>query len=175
MNKKQKGFTLIELIVVIVILGILAVAAAPKFIDMSRDARLSTLKGMEAALKSGADLVYSKALLEGRTEGGDTITDAGDIIQIHSGYPVGFWNSSIRYVIGLDDVAFLSDYDTVCAADWCGNGDNIFIPSGMSVVRPARFVKIIPRGYTYRDECGVYYLNREDGSGPEIGIESAEC
>ncbi len=44
MNKEQKGFTLIELVVVIVILGILAVTAAPKFIDLQDDAKTATIK-----------------------------------------------------------------------------------------------------------------------------------
>ena len=66
MNKSSRGFTLIELIVVIVILGILAAVAAPKFMDLQSDARASTLKGMEAALKSMDQMVYGKAVLEGK-------------------------------------------------------------------------------------------------------------
>lgn len=46
--KKQAGFTLIELVIVIIILGILAVTAAPKFLNLQDDARTSTLKGVEA-------------------------------------------------------------------------------------------------------------------------------
>ena len=49
-GKNQKGFTLIELVVVIIILGILAVTAAPKFINLQGDARVSALAGMKAAL-----------------------------------------------------------------------------------------------------------------------------
>ncbi|MGZ9899213.1 prepilin-type N-terminal cleavage/methylation domain-containing protein [Shewanella gaetbuli] len=63
--KKQQGFTLIELVVVIVILGILAVVAAPKFINLQGDARLSTLAGMKGAIQSANSLVYSKASLAG--------------------------------------------------------------------------------------------------------------
>ena len=51
---QQRGFTLIELVIVIVILGILAVTAAPRFIDLQGDARASTLQGAKAALTSGA-------------------------------------------------------------------------------------------------------------------------
>ncbi|MCL1065769.1 prepilin-type N-terminal cleavage/methylation domain-containing protein [Shewanella olleyana] len=64
-SSKQGGFTLIELVVVIIILGILAVVAAPKFINLQGDARVSSLSGMKAAIQSGNTLVYSKASLAG--------------------------------------------------------------------------------------------------------------
>ncbi len=63
--KKQNGFTLIELVVVIIILGILAVTAAPKFINLQSDARVSALEGMKASLQGANSLVYSKAAISG--------------------------------------------------------------------------------------------------------------
>lgn len=63
--QKQNGFTLIELVVVIIILGILAVTAAPKFINLQSDARLSTLQGLRGAIQGGNSLVYSKAAIAG--------------------------------------------------------------------------------------------------------------
>ncbi|NRD72480.1 prepilin-type N-terminal cleavage/methylation domain-containing protein [Shewanella sp. VB17] len=62
---KQQGFTLIELVVVIIILGILAVTAAPKFINLQGDARASTLEGFRSALQGANSLVFSKAALAG--------------------------------------------------------------------------------------------------------------
>ncbi|MCU7994145.1 type II secretion system protein [Shewanella glacialipiscicola] len=63
--KRQQGFTLIELVVVIIILGILAVTAAPKFINLQSDARVSALQGAKAAIQGANSLVYSKAALGG--------------------------------------------------------------------------------------------------------------
>lgn len=64
--KKQAGFTLIELVIVIIILGILAVTAAPKFLNLQDDAKKSAAQGVQAALSSAANLVYSKAALNGQ-------------------------------------------------------------------------------------------------------------
>ncbi|MCL1113751.1 type II secretion system GspH family protein [Shewanella basaltis] len=63
--QKQQGFTLIELVVVIIILGILAVTAAPKFINLQGDARVSALNGLKASIQGANTLVYSKAALAG--------------------------------------------------------------------------------------------------------------
>lgn len=59
----MKGFTLIELVVVIVILGILSVTAAPKFIDLKSDAHIASLKAMSGAILSANEMVYSKAII----------------------------------------------------------------------------------------------------------------
>lgn len=78
MRPSNKGFTLIELVMVIVILGILAAVAIPRFIDLQSDARQSTAKGIGGALSGAANILHSQYILRttnyvlGTTGGPDT-------------------------------------------------------------------------------------------------------
>lgn len=63
--KNSFGFTLIELIVVIVILGILSVVAAPHFIDLQKDAKVAVLNGYSAAVKSANNMMHGAWVIAG--------------------------------------------------------------------------------------------------------------
>ena len=84
--KRQNGFTLIELVVVIVILGILAVTAAPKFLNLQDDARASSLQGLKGAIDGAAGITYGKAAIQG-VESVSTAATTFDNIEIIYGYP----------------------------------------------------------------------------------------
>jgi MSHA pilin protein MshA len=78
----QKGFTLIELIIVIIILGILAVTAAPRFLDLSSDARVSAIQGVLGAVNSSSQIAHAALLVRSGTvsiEGVVIQTDTGTI------------------------------------------------------------------------------------------------
>ncbi|SEK95884.1 MSHA pilin protein MshA [Colwellia chukchiensis] len=83
----QKGFTLIELVVVIVILGILAATAAPKFIDLTGDAKASVVQGVQGSVNSAINLVHAKAIVSNQTGATGEVLVNGEYYAVVYGYP----------------------------------------------------------------------------------------
>ena len=170
MRRNNGGFTLIELIVVIVILGILAVTAAPKFIDLQSDARLATLNGMKAAINSAVSLTYGKSLVLGKEKADEgSITINGSPVTVCYGYPCAAATEIQKVLdIGVFDACSgnSTSGNSTSARDWCytGGGDS---ESSIKI--------FVANGYSSGSKCYVEYKQPDaSGKAPTVTLPTDE-
>ena len=128
--QRTSGFTLIELIIVIVLLGILSAVALPRFMDLSGDAHAANAQGTASSLAVGANLARSKYLINPQTTDFD---GNGTTITFTNGWPTGvdgvgeftasadacvsFWNAVLSSGGATVDTAVGDGVDYVAVAD----------------------------------------------------------
>lgn len=157
MKHQNSGFTLIELVIVIVILGILSAFALPRFADLGGDARAASIDGAAGAMKSAASITKSACEVssdcDGGAETGETIDLEGDTINVAFGYPAAEVSTTSPGGIALASQLSDNDYEITAS------GDDVVVSFEDSAA----------------GECQVQYGAPAGGSAPEITVDTDNC
>ncbi|WP_395342572.1 prepilin-type N-terminal cleavage/methylation domain-containing protein [Ningiella sp. W23] len=178
LNSEQEGFTLVELIIVIIIIGVLSVTAAPRFIDISSDSKAASLEALKGAIVSSNQIVYGKALIQGleREESALVVLQSGDTVAVEYGY-LAYDGSAPR--TGAAQLERAIDFtichhqasDTDCAnADWRFDIDDDHIQFyHISIGENPAADGVEPLCYLQ------YEMATDESTPPRYTIQNSEC
>lgn len=160
----SKGFTIIELVVVIVILGIVSVTAASKFLNLQTDARISTLNGLKGGMEGASAMLYGKASTLGLDKAvSASVNVEGDDILVAYGYPAAMNDQTWSLLI---ESTFLDAVWDTGRADWFFT--NTDANDGIILYAPSSRKK-------QADNCYLEYQEATETTAPVFTLTTTGC
>lgn len=164
MYRKQTGFTIVELVVVIILLGILAATALPRFINIDEQAHSASFESVTGSVQTGVSLFHAQWVAMGAPNQDQPFPDFSNLRNNAAGYPYGVANRA------SNDVSNVAD----CAAIFT-NVMQLGAPTIQTATGPAQ---VSARGLDYdyvavmpaAGSCSFYYTADDPITGDTVNV-----
>ena len=163
MQQDAKGFTLIELVLVIIISGIVTAFISSKFINLSSDAHIAMVKQLHAKLIGQTRTFHIKQQLQGKLDGAQPAQVQGQLVYSVNGYPhvknepIGDMGQGIAYLLGLNEQEYDIERLPITDAD-------------------KTQIIIYPKNTRQKESCFISYTEAlQEMSKPTIAMDYSGC
>ncbi|QUM75764.1 prepilin-type N-terminal cleavage/methylation domain-containing protein [Moritella sp. 24] len=167
---KNKGFTLIELVIVIIVLGILAAVAIPRFINVQQDARIATIKGIAGNFSFVVEQVNYASIMQGLEGQRAVKVSVGDVeVNTYFGKPQEIWDDALGNLMNSNVHYLGNGYKTPTVLDKECTESSVCVVdqtrvAGVISGYPGWGMFFVPNGKSVNDLCFAFYAFSENGT-----------
>jgi len=189
--RAEKGFTLIELVAVIIILGILSATAIPKYMDLRSEAQISAVQSLRSTIESANQMIYARAVLlrEHKKASAEIcinqatayqtgcLESDGTGFKIKYGHIFGSYTTIMHALEEENSGNFINTghlgNGVKCPQEWCVEAwkDSVtgYTRTTNEAASDSKIAKLVPRGYAFDEQCGVVVVkNHGNNEAPKI-------